>query len=638
MSGTPDTQLVELLDGMRQRFALIDRQMVGLLADIDDYTRRAPQTPPMPAAPPRPAQPVQQVPQRPAAPQQRPAASRQRPVQPPRRPGWIEQQTESVGAAARRYRGELALSDFLGLRALAWAGGLITLLGIIFFYVLANQNGWVGPGSRVLLGTAVSAGLLGLAVWLHGQKDQPEGALACAGTGIAGLYVTLFAATTLYGYVSSAAGVLLAMGIAGIAVAFALAWSRESMALLGLVGAGLAPPLAQGHISTAGVAFAVIVAAAAMVLYVEQGWRSVAGAVSAATLPQLIVLLAREQGPAPAIGWNHHYQTVALAGGFWAIYLLTGFARYLRSGKLDSTTLSILASTSTSALLVAALMFEHQERGVAMLFIAAVYGGLAFAPAAIGRPNRDLASLMGATALTAALAATGELLGGGGRAVAVSAEAALLTWVAARFRETRFQLAALAYLTAALALTLKQAPIVNLLRFPPHHMVQAGGLDTSAMLAGVLAATGFAVATCIFAFVSRPMGTDRRTWHRIVGAVAVAASLYAAAQAILGGFIWLHFTARSFQNGHTAVSLVVALVGVGLLLVGLRRHSGDLRTGGLILLGAAVAKLFLYDLVVLNLMARAVAFIAVGLLLLAGGIVYQKLWEEDRREQPVAPG
>jgi uncharacterized membrane protein len=83
------------------------------------------------------------------------------------------------------------------------------------------------------------------------------------------------------------------------------------------------------------------------------------------------------------------------------------------------------------------------------------------------------------------------------------------------------------------------------------------------------------------------------------------------------------------------VSLAVALVGVGLLVAGLRRRSTDERTAGLILLGAAVTKLFLYDLVELNLMARAVAFIAVGLLMLAGGIVYQRLWEE--RPAPPVP-
>ena len=112
--------------------------------------------------------------------------------------------------------------------------------------------------------------------------------------------------------------------------------------------------------------------------------------------------------------------------------------------------------------------------------------------------------------------------------------------------------------------------------------------------------------------------------------------LYAAAQAILDGFIWIHFSQRSFENGHTVVSLLVAAVGVALLVAGLRLHSRDERTAGLILLAAAVAKLFLYDLVELNLMARAVAFIAVGLLLLAGGIVYQRLWEEEEKPRPIA--
>jgi uncharacterized membrane protein len=115
----------------------------------------------------------------------------------------------------------------------------------------------------------------------------------------------------------------------------------------------------------------------------------------------------------------------------------------------------------------------------------------------------------------------------------------------------------------------------------------------------------------------------------MTGGSALIVGLYAAAQAVLNGFIWMHFSQRSFENGHTVVSLLVALVGVALLVIGLRRHSRDERTAGLILLAAAVAKLFLYDLVELNLMARAVAFIAVGLLLLAGGIVYQRLWDEE---------
>jgi hypothetical protein len=36
-------------------------------------------------------------------------------------------------------------------------------------------------------------------------------------------------------------------------------------------------------------------------------------------------------------------------------------------------------------------------------------------------------------------------------------------------------------------------------------------------------------------------------------------------------------------------------------------------------------------------MARAAAFIAVGLLLMGGGVVYQRLWESEPREGAAGP-
>ena len=211
MPDMPDTDLAVLLDGMRQRFALIDRQLMGLQADITGYSVRARREHAPPA--PHPQQPPRPMPPAPVARarfQPRPAA--------PRRPGWFERQTAAAGAGNRRQRGELNLSDFLGLPALAWIGGVITLLGILFFYVLADQRGWVGPGGRVLLGTAISTGLLVLAYWLRHLRGRPEAALAAAGTGIAGLYVTLFAATKLYDYLPTAVGMPLALAIAALAI------------------------------------------------------------------------------------------------------------------------------------------------------------------------------------------------------------------------------------------------------------------------------------------------------------------------------------------------------------------------------------------------------------------------------------
>ncbi|MDX6593188.1 MAG: hypothetical protein QOJ13_2384 [Gaiellales bacterium] len=643
----PGPELLELLQGMRTRFASIDKQLMGLQADIAAYTSEATRPDheePRPApreqtawAPPTWERPVTPPPPPRPEPTREPIAAKV-PYTPPKatEPMWLDRQFEALGKALKAWRGDLNLSDFLGLRALAWIGGIITLLGIAFFYVLADQQGWVGPGSRVLLGTALSAGLLGLAGWLRHLKDQPEAALAAAGTGIAGLYVTLFAATKLYDYIPTAGGMPLALSIAALAVAIALAWSSQPLALLGLTGAALAPPLVEGGSSTPGVAFAAIVAAAAMALWVERNWKLVPAMVSAATVPQLAWLLAEETGPAPAFGWNTHWQTVALAGGFWALYVTAGFAHHLRreKGVIEPNTLHLFATTATAAILSAGLLFDESDRGWAMLGVAALHGALAFLPGRLSRANRNLSSVFGAAALASAGIATGELLGGGARAVAFAGEAALLVWLSSRFREQRFQYGSLAYLAVAAGFALYHAPPMNLVDFPPHRL---GGtsLDSSLVLQSIAGAAALAIGAIAFALFSRPMGVSGRDWRRITGGVALGASLYAASHAILDGFIRLHFTQRSFENGHTVVSLAVALVGVALLVAGLRRRSTDERTAGLILLGAAVTKLFLYDLVELNLMARAAAFIAVGLLMLAGGIVYQRLWEE--RPAPPVP-
>jgi len=92
-----------------------------------------------------------------------------------------------------------------------------------------------------------------------------------------------------------------------------------------------------------------------------------------------------------------------------------------------------------------------------------------------------------------------------------------------------------------------------------------------------------------------------------------------------------------FERGHTAVTAVWALIGLGLLVAGLLRRSSRLRYAGLGLFGVAIAKLFLYDLSTLSSLTRAAAFLAVGGLLLAGGLLVQRLSERiETRPGPPA--
>ena len=67
----------------------------------------------------------------------------------------------SLGSGDREaHAPEGGAADLLGARALAWAGGIVTLLGVVFFFVLAVNRGWIGPVERVGLGALASVLLL----------------------------------------------------------------------------------------------------------------------------------------------------------------------------------------------------------------------------------------------------------------------------------------------------------------------------------------------------------------------------------------------------------------------------------------------------------------------------------------------
>ena len=177
-----------------------------------------------PAAPPPPA------PARIPTPQPRPV----QPAPPPRPPyDW----------------GKLA-EQLFAARTLAWAGGVATVLGIILLFVMAASRGWITPSMRVGIGMAVSLGVLGAAIEFDRRAWRSDAILAAAGVGIGGLYASLWAATSLYHLVASAAAAPLAGLIAALAVAVALRIRREPLALFGMPAAMLAPLLVSKDVTT----------------------------------------------------------------------------------------------------------------------------------------------------------------------------------------------------------------------------------------------------------------------------------------------------------------------------------------------------------------------------------------------------
>ena len=291
--------------------------MNGVLARIDDLERRigllqgelrelrAEMTGP----PARPA-PVAPAPTPPAPPPPPPAAQRpRRPARPPRPP------------APPRPKVELA--DLLGARALAWAGGVVTALGVVLFFVLAVNRGWIGPVERVSLGALASLLVFAGGVELRRRYGQLYATVAAVGAGIAGGYATLLAAAALYGLVPDLAALAIAAGIAAVGTVVALAWRSETVAGIGLVGAALVPVSAvlDGGLTPLGTAFAGVVLAGAAVVAIRRRWDDLLVAATVSVVPQLVWLVLDEgEGAAPSV--------VLLATLFWLLLLAMGVARH----------------------------------------------------------------------------------------------------------------------------------------------------------------------------------------------------------------------------------------------------------------------------------------------------------------------
>ncbi|HEY3552579.1 MAG TPA: DUF2339 domain-containing protein, partial [Solirubrobacterales bacterium] len=86
------------------------------------------------------------------------------------------------------------------------------------------------------------------------------------------------------------------------------------------------------------------------------------------------------------------------------------------------------------------------------------------------------------------------------------------------------------------------------------------------------------------------------------------------------------------QIGQSWLSAFWTATGLGAVVWGMVRRSPKARLGGLGLLMVAIAKVWTYDLSELEELARALSFVALGLLLLAGAFAYQRFKPEEEEE------
>jgi uncharacterized membrane protein len=611
----------ERLDQHERRLASLEAEVMELRALVRSQApTTAPAVPQPPRAAPPPPPPPPPAPAPPPRPRPTPRPRRRPAIRPP----------------------QIDLADVFGAKGLAWAGGIVTLLGIIFFFVLAMNRGWIGPVERVTLGAIASMLVFAGGVAMRVRYGQMQSALAAVGAGIAGGYATLLAAAALHELLPALVALAIAGAIAALGAAVSLRWSAQPIAGLGLVGAMLVPVsvlIEEGELSTLGTAFVAIVFAATAALSVLRGWRRLLTVGGLVGVAQIALLVAERGEGAPG-------RVVALAAVFWTLMLATGIAWQLRvsvDGRLDTLAVSFLVASGGFATIWAAQLLHGETFGIdrtggAIVSAAVVYGALSavfFRP----RRTRDLSTLLAALGLTLGAIAGAVLLAGGTLAIVWAAEAALLAWLTIVSRESRFGIGALAYLGLAVGHVLAyDAPLQDLFEEgagPADGAPIALAVGLAAIIVGRFVHTWRPPAEAepgtiagLLADLYRP----RRFWLAVALSVGALLGLYSASLGLLELFQSVAVT-RSFAWGHAAVTACWGLVGALAYLLGLRFRRSPLELAGLIWLGVAVVKLVGFDAESLSGSPPGYAATALaGFVLLAG-----YLGELERPSRQVGP-
>ena len=134
--------------------------------------------------------------------------------------------------------------QFMGVKLLAWVGGLAAFLAVAFFVKHSFEQNWISPEVRMALGFLAGLGMLVGGVAMS-RKEYPVLAHTLCGTGVVILYAVTFACRSVYHFEFFGLIPTFLLMVLITATAFVLAVRLKAMvvAILGMLGGFLTPIL-----------------------------------------------------------------------------------------------------------------------------------------------------------------------------------------------------------------------------------------------------------------------------------------------------------------------------------------------------------------------------------------------------------
>lgn len=498
-------------------------------------------------------------------------------------------------------------------KLLAVAGVAVTLIGVVFLLVLAAQAGLLRPEIRVAAGAVLAGGLVGAGWWTNRRPGGRTGAIALAATGIAAAYMDVIAVTTIYDWMPPPAGLVLAALIAGAGLTLARRWNSEQLGLLVLIPLLVLAPVVVGGVTLLLVAFMLALSAASLPVQIGKDWLWLhAARVAAGTLPLLVALVG-------VYFDDGHDAWLAGACGIAALLAVAG-ALVLLPHSANRSVMAVLTGAGVLPVLSVALAVD---RVVAALMAAALAAGLLAIvfvadrlPGVDGAVRRIWSVLSAISALVAVTVAFDGPVAG-----PVLLAMGLVVAMAGRKHVT------------AKAISIGFAAVGSLYYLhwaPPDTLLwgtsTSGGVAASTLVASVLL-IAWSVAM-VWAFDPR----NSALWAVAAGVAGYAITTFTVTAGVLVGG-----TDNGFYAGHMAATICWIALAAALFGYAARSPRANRSVpigGGLALVAAAMAKLFLFDLGTLDGIFRVVVFIVVGLVLLGMGAGYARLLEKQDQQSP----
>ena len=503
-------------------------------------------------------------------------------------------------------------------KVLAVAGVAVTLIGVVLLLVLAAQAGILRPEIRVAAGAALAAALVTIATWLYARPGGRVGAIALAATGVAAAYIDVIAMTTIYDWVSAPVGLAIAAIIGGGGLTLARRWDSEHLGVLVLVPLIVLAPVVTGGITLLLIGFMLALSAASLPVQLGKDWIWMhAARTAASTLPLLVALVAVYFDDGDDLWLAGACGIAALLAIVGALFLLPRAGNRVAMALLTAAgVLPVLCVVLAVDRLVAALMAAALAAALlAIVLIGDRLTGVAGAARQIWSVLSAISALIAVT-----VAFDGHIAG------PVLLAMAVVVAVAGR-RDDIARWAALGFAVVGGGFYLSYAPPWSLVEAT--ETTAAAGVST---LVASLMLVACAVAI-VWSWVSRPEDEDT---VRILWAGSAVVIVYAITTFTVTAGVLIGGEGRGFFAGHMAATICWIATAAGLFIYAARLPRADRSLpigGGLALVAAAMAKLFLFDLGTLDGIFRVVVFIVVGLVLLGMGAGYARLLEKQDQQQ-----